>query len=201
MTRPIMFWSALAAYLWLVALTIGFGAAYPNYSHVTQYISELGAHGAPQGALVSWAGFAPIGVLLMVFAVAGARTAPRSVLRTLGFVGLLLFGLSYFGAAFYRCEFECRPAADSPTQSVHTALALLGYVGGPFGLMLLAVAARSWPKARWLSPLALICALISATAFLTLLLNAAPEVGLVQRVLEGAVGVWVLACAFALRKA
>lgn len=41
----------------------------PGYSHIRNYISELGASGAAYGELVSWIGFLPVGVLLAIFLV------------------------------------------------------------------------------------------------------------------------------------
>ena len=54
--------AALAAGLTGAVVVLG-GAMQPGYSHVADYISELGAVGAPHGQAISVAGFLPIGFL------------------------------------------------------------------------------------------------------------------------------------------
>ena len=59
--------------------------------------------------------------------------------------------------------------------------------------------ARRWPGAAWLFPLGLVCAAIAAVGFLGMLVES-PVGGLVQRLLEGSILAWIVACAFALRR-
>ncbi|MFZ5670349.1 MAG: DUF998 domain-containing protein [Pseudomonadota bacterium] len=195
--RAIAFWSAVLAYALLAFMVMAGGAAWSGYSHLTQYISELGAAGAPHGRLVSLGAFLPVGVLLSLFAVLAMLLPPRGLLRTLGFLGLIVFAAGYTAAAFFPCDPGCRPADPSPSQTMHLLFGLAGYVAAPLMLTALAISARGWPVPRWLSPLGFLCAAVSGIAFLGM---APPLEGLFQRVLEGAVAVWVLACAFALRK-
>lgn len=196
--RTIAFWAAIVGYVLLAILIIAGGAAWPGYSHTGQFISELGATGAPHGRLVSMGGFLPVGMLLTTFAVLAAFVAPLSGLRLAGFAGLALFALGYIGAAFYPCDFGCRPETPSASQMMHNLSGLGGYLGAPVGLILLGFAARRWPGAGWLFPLGLVCGVVSGLAFLVMLAEP-PFGGLVQRVLEGAVAIWTLACAATLR--
>jgi hypothetical membrane protein len=46
----------LISYLWLVVTILIAGLFYPDYSHVSQYMSELGATGAPNAWLVNYFG-------------------------------------------------------------------------------------------------------------------------------------------------
>lgn len=193
--RALAFWSAILAYATLAVL-IGAGA-YPGYSHARQYISELGATGAPNGALVSLGGFLPIGVLLMFFCGLAARLEPRGALRALGFAALSIFALSYVGAAFVRCDLGCPSQPTTPSQMLHNLFGLAGYLFGPVGLMLLGVSARGWPSGRWLSPLAFICGAVALAGFLAM---TGEMRGLVQRGVEGAMGAWILAYAFSIRR-
>lgn len=197
MIRTLAFWTAILGAGLLVVMTVAGAAAWPGYSHVTQYISELGATGAPNGRLVSLGGFLPIGVLLMTFAVLGALIPPRGVLRTLGFIGIFLFALGYFGAALFPCDLGCRPETPSPSQMLHLAFGLAGYVLAPLSLTALAVASRKWPGQGWLFPLGLICAVVACIAFFSMV---DPLAGLFQRVLEASVILWILAFAVSLRR-
>jgi hypothetical membrane protein len=60
---------ALAVFL----LTVIGGANFPNYSHASQFISELGASGAPNARVINLAGFLPAGLLLIAFTFQACR--------------------------------------------------------------------------------------------------------------------------------
>jgi hypothetical protein len=196
MPREIAFWAALGAYALLAVLLPAGGATYPGYSQAADYISALGARIAPYGQMVSYLGFLPIGLGIMTFAAIAARLEPRSVLRVLGFAGLFCVGLSYAVAAFFQCDRDCR-VVTSFEQAVHTYTAVVCYLAGVAGLFLVAIAARTWPGARHLFPLGLVCGVIALVA---MFMSADANAGLWQRLLEGAFAVWIIACAFALRR-
>ncbi|MDP1632453.1 MAG: DUF998 domain-containing protein [Caulobacter sp.] len=198
MIRATAFWAAIIGYLLLAILIVGGGAAWPGYSHSLQFISELGAAGAPHGMLVSLGGFLPIGIFVTLFAVLAAVIEPRGLLRTIGFLCLAVFASGYTVAAFFPCDYGCRPATPSFSQLMHNLFGLGGYIFAPIGLIILGQAARTWPGGRWLSPLGLVCGLVAGGAFFGMGSDAP---GLAQRVLEGAVALWILACAFTLRRA
>jgi hypothetical membrane protein len=200
MIRAITFWSAVVGYLLLATMIVAGGAAWPGYAHTSQFISELGATGAPHGRLVSLGGFLPVGVCLTLFALLAAYMAPRSGLRLAGFACLALFSLGYIGAAAFPCDLGCRPETPSYSQVMHNLFGLGGYLGGPIGLVLLGIAARRWPGATWLGPLGLVCGAVALLAFM-LMLAEPPYGGLVQRMLEGSVAIWTLAFAFTIRSA
>jgi hypothetical protein len=112
---------------------------------------------------------------------------------TLGVGGVVLFAVGYVGAAFFRCDFGCRPETPSFSQRVRVWCGLAGYFVAPLTLLLLALAARRWPDSGAL-PLLGYAAAIGALAGLLTLDPASPYVGLSQRVLEASVIGWVVAC-------
>jgi len=177
-----------------LAVPVVASAARPGYDHCRQFISELGESGAPHAALVSYAGFLPIGVLTILFAVfAGRSLAPRLRAR----LGLALFsgvGWAYVVAAFFPCDPGC-PTSGSATQSVHSASGLVEYLGGGLGLLLLATSfGRARSRASFPSRLSLVCAAIVLGAFVAMLLPPLEGArGLVQRAAETALFVWMLA--------
>jgi hypothetical membrane protein len=180
--------------LWLLAMVVIGGGAYGGYDHLSQYISELGATGAPHGREVSWFGFLPVGLLTTAFAFFAWRAAPRSTLSTLGFAGVALFAVGYVGAAVFPCDFECRPETPSFSQLMHELLGLLGYLLSPVTMLLLALASRRWPGANWLSGLGFASSLGALLGFGGLLNDASPFAGGFQRLLETSVMGWVAAC-------
>ena len=186
--------TALLGAAWLVAMVLLGGAGFEGYDHVSQYISELGATGAPQGWQVSWLGFFPIGLLICAFAVCAWKAAPSSVLSALGFVGVFLFSIGYVGSAFYPCDYGCRSEDPSFSQVMHELLGLPGYMLAPLILLLLGIASWSWPGAKWLALLGFLGAAGALVGLGGLLDADSPTVGLYQRVLEASMMGWVVAC-------
>jgi len=179
--------------LWVLALTLIGGAMVDGYDHNAQFISELGATGAPYGQTVSWLGFLPAGVFGVLFALFAWLAAPRSLLATLGFVGIVLFAIGYIGAAFFPCDFGCRPAEPSASQVMHNLGGLAGYFLAPLTLAFLSIAARKWPNALYLVVLGVIGG-VSALLALTVFEPDFEYVGMAQRVLEASVLTWIAAC-------
>jgi len=192
MNKIAMLSALIGAAWWLVLVSAG-GLVFPGYDHAGQYISELGATGAPNAALVNYAGFLPVGVLFCTFATAAFFATPQSRLATLGFVGLWAYAIGYIGATFYPCDYGCRPAEPSESQRMHLLLGLAGYLLAPLTLLFLGFAARNWPSGGCLALLAFIAAPVAAAGLLTMDPNSA-WVGVSQRVLETSGVGWCLAC-------
>lgn len=195
MLNKLVFACACLGALAIVLLTLIGGAMFPGYSHAAQFISELGANGAPHATIVNFAGFLPAGILVCVFAMLACKALPRSVGTTIGLVGIWLFGFGYIVATFYPCEAGCRPTQASANQLVHNVLGLAGYVSAPLALALLGWQARQWAGASLLSMLGFIGAVFALIGLMLL----SPEfayVGIAQRVLEASVLSWVVACGF-----
>jgi hypothetical protein len=66
----------VAPFVFITAI-IAASLKHPAYSHFKNFISELGATGAPSAAIMNFAGFLPYGILMMAFALGvhrGIRT-------------------------------------------------------------------------------------------------------------------------------
>ncbi|MFZ6696939.1 DUF998 domain-containing protein [Stenotrophomonas acidaminiphila] len=167
----------------LVYLGMLFGGALlkPGYSHMAQYISELGASGSPHARLISLAGFVPVGLLAAWLLLACARLAPVRGASRLGYWLLMCEPLAWVGSALAPCDPGC-PATGSLDQQLHTLLGMLTYGGTALGLLLLATAPRLPARIR------LLWAGLAATWLLLFVLMAAPGLqawrGLLQRLAE-----------------
>jgi hypothetical protein len=185
--------TSMACLLVMTTMVVVAGALTPGYSHVSQFISELGARGAPYEWPVRVLGFLPAGVLLLAFCWLANRSLPRSTLATLALLGLALYAAGYLVAAAFPCDPGCRPDRPSVSQSVHNAAGVLGYVFAPASLLALGRTARRWPNAGWLSVFAYAAAGFALLGLLTLS-PGSPAAGLSQRLLEIAVLGWVALC-------
>lgn len=196
--RTIAFACAVLSLAILVLATIAGGLAYPGYDHLGQYISELGATGAPTGRAVSYA-FIASGLLLAAFWLLCVRLFPRSRLATLGFGLSALNGLGLMFGGIFPCDFECSLTNASSAAILHDVLGGIGYLCGLLGLVLVGLAARNWPGGRNLFHLAIVCGAPAAGALW--LINPAFEwYGAAQRVLEIALAVWALGVALTVRR-
>ncbi len=185
--------TALSSLVFMVLAIGAAGAFTPGYSHLAQYISELGARGAPLEGLVRYAVFLPAGVLVLGFCVSAWVALPRSRAATFGLIGLAIFAAGYLAAAAFPCDPGCRPATPSLAQVIHNAVGLLGYLLAPAFLLSFAVAARAWPQAGHLVVAGYVAGAAALLGFVTMS-PTSPMVGLSQRLLEGAVLVWVALC-------
>ncbi len=197
MIRHIAFGCSVLSLLVLAVATIAGGLAYPGYDHLRQYISELGATGAPTSAGVSLA-FMVSGGLLTAFWLLCAGLFPRSALSILGFGLSALNGVGLVLGGVFRCDFECSTADLSPAAVLHDVFGGVGYLCGIAGVFLIGIAARGWPQGRGLFGLGLICGVPAALA-IWLIHPAFEWYGAAQRVLEVALAVWTVALAVRVR--
>jgi hypothetical protein len=154
-----------------------------GYSHVSQYISELGASGAADGTLVSAAGFAPAGGLVLAFLALTAGSLPRTRGVRAGLVCLGAVGAGYLVSAVFPCDPGC-PSTGSLAQSIHNAFGLIEYAGAVAGFGLLARGLRS--------PACALAALLVAAGWAGMLVpSLAPFRGASQRVAEAAIFLWI----------
>ena len=196
--RTIAFLSAFTSYILFVSLVLYSAANYSGYSHVSQFISELGASGAPTEILFRFVGFMPTGILLMLFSFAAIKVLPKSAMTTLGFCLLGYNAFALLAAAFFPCDFGCRPESPSVSQIVHNLLGFGGYLAAIVAIFLLGFQSRKWQGLEYLLPVGLVCGLVAVAGLLAMdpLFDL---VGIAQRILEVSIGLWTLCCAWGLR--
>ena len=137
----------VAAPLVYTAAVIASSLNYPGYDHLKNFVSELGAVGAPGAAIMNYAGFLPYGVLMTAFAVALNRGIRPAVGGWLGPIVLGIYGLAYVAVAMAPCDPGCQSAAPSLHHRMHLLLGdliILTAVLGPFTLYPRMVNDRAW---------------------------------------------------------
>jgi len=183
----------LAAAAWALLVPLVAGRAEPAYSHLAQYISELGADGAAHALLVAAAGFAPLGALVIAFLALVAGLLPRPRQTRAGVACLMAVGAAYVASAVFPCDRGC-PSEGSPSQTIHNAFGLLEYLGAIFGLLLLRGPLRADPRWERFAPFCSAAAALVVVGFVAMLLPPlAPFRGLAQRTAEAAIFGWIAA--------
>lgn len=181
----------LSAVLLAFVVTVIGGALRPDYSHVSQYVSELGELGAVHASVVNAFGFVPIGVLVMLFLILAQRSLPRSIAARIGSLCMSAVGAAYLAAAVFPCEPGC-PPSGSASQAVHSLFGVLEYTGATAGALFLSVAFRRDERWRSLVPYSRVVALTVGIAFLAMSSSQLePYRGLFQRMAEMAIFFWI----------
>ncbi|QUS55573.1 DUF998 domain-containing protein [Pseudovibrio brasiliensis] len=170
------------SYLWLVATVVIGAQFYPGYSHISHFMSVLGATGAPHGSAVNFWGFLAVELLLLSSFIICFTDLMQSRAERVALVVFAGYPLFIGLAAFFPCDFECRMDDPSQSQLIHSAAGLFAYFWAVVGLCLLARAQKG--QSYWFVP-----GLILFALFLSLTLETALS-GLLQRVLETGAYLW-----------
>jgi hypothetical protein len=188
-------WAGWIGVALFVGTTILGGCQWSGYSHVANYISESLAAGTPHGAVLRWLGVVPAGVLFAAFAWGALRLVPPSPAARIGLhVLAVAYGLGTVVCAVFPCDFGCGrfSATVSVTQVIHNLAGLVTYLTVPAAILVLGVAARHWPDGRRVAAAGLGCGAVAAVGALLFLANyESPVAGLLQRLTEGAILVWI----------
>jgi hypothetical membrane protein len=198
--QPHALWLVIGGYAWLAVTALVGGALHPGYSHVAQFVSELGATGAPNGRFVSLLGFLPAGLLLMLFAGAAMRALAADRVSAAGFAlfGVYAFGL--FWSAFFSCDYGCRPERPSVSHWLHIGVGMVSYLAGALAPFVVATRARQWSGSVTL-PVICVVAGVGVVGSLSQMDPDVAWTGVAQRMLEASMAAWAIACALHLRGA
>lgn len=113
-----------------------------DYTTFGNYLSELGAVGAPYATITNLLGFLPVAIasvmLLVYIAICGLNSRDGRI----GAV-LLMIGLSsgYLIAVLFPCDLGC-PIEGSARQAIHNTAGLIQYPLGALGLIMMGASMR-----------------------------------------------------------
>jgi hypothetical membrane protein len=186
--------------LWLGLILFG-GALRPGFSHVTQFISELGERGSSTEVLIRTVAFGVTGFLYLCFAGALPRMFGGALLAVCAAFLLALEGVGRIGAGVFPCDPGC--VRISVTQDLHKWFATVGFLSGVLAAITWGLVFRRVPVFRsfsWPSIAA------GAAALVSLLLmswdgNPLGAHGLFEHVASAILSVWVFVFATRLTRA
>jgi uncharacterized protein DUF998 len=161
-----------------------------DYSSLSNYLSVLGALGAPFSPIINYFGFLPVGLaIIALIAVLWVRLPRLSTVRS-GLICLLGVAIGYLGAFSFPCDPGC-PATGTYRQSLHNLAGLLEYVGGVAGLFLLYFGLRSKISGRF--PISTLIAACIVTLSVLAMFNPQFEFarGVSQRLADYTIFIWL----------
>ena len=175
----------------VLAIAAAFVAAQrPDYSHVKDAISELGAVGRPYATLMNLAGIIPAGLLTMLAAPAVHACFGTSRLSRAGEIVLAFAGVGFVGTALF--AWTGAPTDLSSTNNkFHLAFALSGFFFLALAPLLFGLHARRNARDRTRALLSIATAL--AVFMLGFLLPRPPYLGIFQRGALTVFFVWLIA--------
>lgn len=176
--------------VWWLLVVVN-GAITPGYSHVSDFISTLGAVGAPY-APIQTINFLVFGGAILALTMglharfdAGRRPRLGTVLLGVFGVGVILAGV-----------FPEHPAApDSTTNLLHNLVSTIAFVAGIVGVALVTRRIGTddrWPAYRSELTLTVAVVLVSFVVFMGSVFSESAYVGLTQRLFIGVMSLWVM---------
>jgi hypothetical membrane protein len=187
-------WCGITAPVIRLGLLFILGTLQPNYSQVRDFISELGAEGAPFANVMNYVGIALVGALLALFSIPLYRVTKPGWLVLGGAASMALSGLTFIVVGFFPCDPGCSVAAPSMTMRVHilagfSAMGTQSLAAWLYGFGLIA---RSGSRQYAIASLALESVAIVALALLVGFGSHFQWPGLLQKIEQAATDLWAL---------
>ena len=164
----------------------------PGYSHLQQFISELGVAGTQYAALMNYAGFVPAGLLLAVFGIALVFALPGNRLIRLAAVLVTTFGLGIAASGMISCDLGCPQGEGSLENVVHNTIAPVSFLCLIAAMAMLGVRFPSIHAWRHLSFFSLLASAVALFLLVVLAssLDSRVLTGLWQRLLLAVLFIW-----------
>lgn len=198
--KPSIFWIGISGVALFVFTTILGGILNTEYKFSSQLISELYATNAPNAALLKYAGYIPSGLLLASFCFYSIKVLPKSMLNTIGFLGIgIFYGLGTVICSLFPLDEISNSKLLSPSSSelIHEFTGLLTYLITPISLLLIGISANKWKNAKFVAVSGMLCGAVTIYLVGKFLANMnAPNIGIKQRIIEGIILGWIISCAF-----
>ena len=175
---------------WLIVVLVLFyplvlfvgGSLKVEYSHISQYISELNAVGTAWSWQIGFLGFLPLSLLGLLLLLLVAPQANLNGISKVGCWLLIAEPVAYISSVFAPCDMGC-PDTGSLAQNIHNFAAVITLLMTTVGLVFLSFNDRLAPAKRmgWL----LLAATFVALYSLALVPDFDEWRGLLQRLAEG----------------
>lgn len=197
------FIGVLGAVLFVITSIAG-GILIDDYNISTQLISETYAIDTKYGMILREFGIIPSGILLAVFCFLGPKFFQPSKLTSIGFFGMgIFYGVATVIVGVFPCDSGCNREFIDPSisQIIHNLIGFLTYIFVPVSLILIGIGLRKQQGNNGLSKLSILTGVLSSVGIYLLSSGEHPEyIGLYQRIIETLFVVWIISCAFVIKK-
>ena len=164
---------------------------FPGYSHISEYISNLGAVGQPS-ALIMNIGFIVTGILIILFGFSTINHFKKDWKGLLGSLFIIFEGFSDISSGIFSCEPGCNATNPTMSEMIHNSLGPVAYPLFALGIFLWAFRFRKQENWNSFWKYTLVFA-ITGIIFLVLFIMTidTPTVGLWQRLLTANMYLWM----------
>ena len=165
----------------------------PDYNHISDLISELGATGTSNAQLMNFAGFIPAGVMAVCFGLTLFFILPKRLLTRIGAALLAMFGLGIIIQGLFSCDPGC-PIKGSMEHTIHDQVAGPTFLCAILGALLLGISFRKFSEWRRLWIFSVLSAVISLCFLVGVIITFETRTitGLWQRLLVLTLFVWMV---------
>lgn len=185
----------IMSFIWFTCTVILGGLFYPEFSHTSRFISELGATGSPYGDYVNYLGIIPAELMMLAFVFVSHHKLPSTKMNVIGLIFITLYSLCLGVAALFPCDFECRPITPTFSQTLHMLSAFVGYMCGIISIFILSLTSSRWTQKSTFKFVSLILAFICLYLVFSLS-DQSTFVGLYQRSLDATIYLWFIYFAY-----
>lgn len=202
MLRKFSLYSGMIIPIWLfIGVTIA-GAMNPDYSHMNQAMSELGAKGAETYLLSPILNNYPLGILFISFGLYIVATFKESKLAVFSGVMVLIHGLGSILAGVYSCDAGCLPEIPTTSQVIHDVSGLVMFLSLTIAGWLWVFLGKKQLDSKSFSWFSLICMIIAlgAAFMLPSAIETGLNFGLYQRINYGVSVVWLAGLSYVLQQ-
>ena len=167
----------------------------PDYSHVNQFMSELGEAGGHFAWVMNYLGFMiPAGLILMFALVLRVRL-PRTTLNLLGTTLLAVFAVSMFFAGVFSCDVGCPVSDRSSDQKLHDLFSIIAFPALTAGVFICGLSLSRTANWRRFGVYSLATAVSSLVLLVAMVQSESSRdgTGMYQRLYLGVLFLWLMA--------
>jgi hypothetical membrane protein len=182
-----------APFVW--ALVIAYSSSrHQEYSHYSQFVSELGERGSSTESIVRYAGFIVTGAMHVAYSLFLYATFRAQRLAAFAAALIALNGLAHACAGVFSCDPGCSPAEPSRSQTLHCVFAAIGYFSFVAAAVLWGGVLRQHQRLRNLSVFSIVSGIAGLIFFLLMVysIDLRAGTGLYQRLSSGVLSLWLL---------
>tara|TARA_B100000287_G_scaffold85927_1_gene78518 strand:- start:45 stop:665 length:621 start_codon:yes stop_codon:yes gene_type:complete len=179
------------------------GLLIENYDILKQYISESYAIDTKHGIFLRVFGYIPSGIMIFLFCLFGLNYFQPNATIKIGFYGIgIFYGLGTVITGIFPCDSGCNRELIDPSfsQVVHNFSALMMYLLTPLFIILIGLGLKKSIYLRFIVQ-SLLIGVISYFFVFALGSDLSSEyIGIYQRIIEFFFVLWLVLCAFEIKK-